>query len=285
MIRSGKMNPASAPLMAVLLWLVVAAGALGQVQEPVKESRAALFDALGIPALLEVMRHEGQSYGNELGADFLPDGGGATWSAVVARLYDPAKMRMSVAQALEAEIAPQHLEPLLDFFTSETGRRIVEQEILAREAFLDAAAEEAARAAFRDATDAQADRLALLKSYVEANELVEFNVAGALTSNLRFYHGLVEGGAMEMSEEEMLAEVWGQEGEIRVDTEEWLMSYLLMAYAPLSDDEVGEYVALSQTEAGRALNRALFAGFDGMYADLSYALGLAVASQMKGEEL
>lgn len=78
MIRSGKMNPASAPLMAVLLWLVVAAGALGQVQEPVKESRAALFDALGIPALLEVMRHEGQSYGNELGADFLPDGGGAT---------------------------------------------------------------------------------------------------------------------------------------------------------------------------------------------------------------
>ena len=114
---------------------------------------------------------------------------------------------------------------------------------------------------------------------------MEFNVAGGLTANLRFYRGLAEGGAIEMSEAEMLSEVWSQEAEVRADTEEWLMAYLLMAYAPLSDAEIAEYVALSGTPAGQELNRALFAGFDGMYADLSYALGLAVALQMKGEDL
>ncbi len=284
-MRVKRITRMAAPVAAVLLWLVLGVAALAQVQGPTQGSRGALIDALGIPALLDVMRSEGQSYGVELGVDFLPDGGGATWGAVVMRLYDPVKMRMSVAQALEDGIPAQHLDPLLAFFNSATGKRIVEQEILAREAFLDAAAEEAARATFRDASDAQADRLALLKEYVAINDLVEFNVAGALTANLRFYRGLVEGGAIEMSEEEMLAEVWEQESEIRADTEEWLMSYLLMAYAPLSDAEVGEYVALSGSEAGQALNRALFVGFDAMYADLSYALGLAVAQQMKGEDL
>ena len=275
------------PVGAGLLWLLMGLAALAQTQGQgqTQAARAALIEALGIPALLEVMRTEGQSYGIEIGADFLPDGGGASWGAMIARLYDPAKMQISVAQALETEIAAPHLDPLLAFFTSTTGKRIVKQEILAREAFLDTAAEEAARETYRETQDAQAGRIALLKEYVALNDLVEFNVAGALTANLRFYRGLVEGGAVEMSEEEMLAEVWGQEAEIRADTEEWLMSYLLMAYAPLSDSEIAEYVALSRTEAGQALNRALFAGFDGMYADLSYALGLAVASQMKGEDL
>ncbi len=128
-------------------------------------------------------------------------------------------------------------------------------------------------------------RIALLEAYVEANDLVEYNVAGALTANLRFYRGLAEGGMLDMSEEEMLAQVWEQEEEIRADTAEWLMSYLMMAYAGLSDADIEAYIALSKTPAGQALNRGLFAGFDGMYADLSYALGLAVAQQAQGEEL
>ncbi|UYV39120.1 DUF2059 domain-containing protein [Rhodobacteraceae bacterium D3-12] len=203
----------------------------------------------------------------------------------MARIYDAEKMAASVQKGLDAEIAPEHLAPLLAFFTGPTGKRIVAQEIAARRAFLDEAAEEAARAAFREAGETLDGRLKLLRAYVEANGLVEFNVAGALTANLRFYRGLAEGGAVDMSEDDMLSEVWGQEAEIRNDTEEWLLSYLLMAYGPLTDAEVASYVALSKTPEGKALNRALFAGFDAMYGDLSYALGLAVAAQMKGEDL
>jgi hypothetical protein len=42
---------------------------------------------------------------------------------------------------------------------------------------------------------------------------------------------------------------------------------------------------LSRTDAGRALNRALFAGFNKMYDDISYALGMAVAREMQVQEL
>lgn len=270
---------------ALSVWLMLGVVATAESPRKQESSRLVLIEALGIPELLEIMRTEGRQFGMEIGADFLPDGGGATWQAVVARLYDKESMHASVAQALEAQIAPRHIPPLMAFLTSETGRQIVHQEILGREAFLDPATEEAARESYRQAKEAQTERLALLADYVAVNDLVAFNVAGALTSNLRFYSGLVEGGAIEMSEEEMLADVWAQEDEIRADTEEWLLSYLLMAYAPLSDAQIDEYIALSRTPAGEALNRALFAGFDAMYADLSYALGLAVALQMRGEDL
>jgi hypothetical protein len=59
----------------------------------------------------------------------------------------------------------------------------------------------------------------------------------------------------------------------------------MLAYGPLSSEVLGDYIDLSQTEAGKAMNRALFEGFDIMYEDISYALGLAVARQMQGQDL
>lgn len=270
-----------APVGAVFVWAILALGVMAQTIG----ARAELNRALGIPELLEIMREEGHAYGKVIGADFLPDGGGASWSGVVARIYDTDKMAQSVNKGMEAQIAPEQLEPLLAFFKSDTGQKIIQQELGARRAFLNEATEQAAREAFKNVGPDQAERIGLLREYIEINGLIEFNVAGALTANLKFYRGLSEGGAWDVAEDEMLAQVWEQEAEIRADTEEWLMAYLLMAYAPLSDEEVRSYVELSKTAAGKALNRALFIGFDAMYGDVSYALGLAVALQMKGEDL
>jgi hypothetical protein len=88
-----------------------------------------------------------------------------------------------------------------------------------------------------------------------------------------------------MNDDEMIAEVWAQEEEIRSDTDEWLMGYLLMAYQPLSDEELSAYIAFSRTDAGQALNRGLFDGFNAMYTDISYALGRAVALELAASEL
>ncbi|WP_137700414.1 DUF2059 domain-containing protein [Marimonas lutisalis] len=265
-----------------VFWLV--AGALA-LQADEAEDRAALNVALGIGPLLEIMQEEGAEFGAGIGRDFLPDGGGAGWAEVVRRIYDRDKMRTVVERGMAAELDAQYLPELLAFFRSDRGQRIVAQEIAARRAFLAPETEEMAREAYRNAGAELEKRLELLRAYVEANDLVEFNVAGALNSNLRFFRGLAEGGALDMGEDEMLAQVWEQEEETRADTEEWLMAYLLMAYDDLSDDDISAYVRLSEGAAGKALNRALFAGFDAMYGDVSYALGLAVAAQGKGEDL
>lgn len=285
-----------AAALAVILTAIQPAGTVraeSAQTDTVQTDEQSLYDVLGLSELIEVMRNEGQAYGAGIGEEFLPGGGSATWAAMVARIYDTEKMRQAVETGLAARIGAGERAALTRFFQSDTGRHIIRQELLARRAFLERETEEAAREAYAAARDkvedgkdaAQARRLELLESYVAVNDLVELNVAGALTANLRFYRGLVEGGAVEMSEDEILDEVWGQEDDIRADTEDWLMAYLMMAYAPLSDDEIAAYVALSETRAGQALNRGLFTGFDAMYAHLSYALGLAVAQQMRGEDL
>jgi hypothetical protein len=120
---------------------------------------------------------------------------------------------------------------------------------------------------------------------VEANDLVEANVAGALNASFHFYRGLVEGGAFSMSESDILNEVWGQEEDTRQDTREWLYGFLLLAYRKMADPALETYIDLSASEQGRRLNIALFAGFNRMYDEISYALGLAAAREMQGQDL
>jgi len=59
----------------------------------------------------------------------------------------------------------------------------------------------------------------------------------------------------------------------------------MMAYQPLDDDAMDAYIAFSETPSGRALNAALFEGFERMYRDISFGLGLAAARSMGGSDL
>ena len=111
------------------------------------------------------------------------------------------------------------------------------------------------------------------------------NVVGALNANLAFFKGLGAGGGFEMSEEEMLATVWGREAEIREDTTGWTFGYLTFAYEALTLEELRAYVDLSGTAEGRALNAALFAAFEAVFDDTSFSLGQAVSRFMVGDEL
>jgi hypothetical protein len=190
-----------------------------------------------------------------------------------------------VQDVFATEFGDADTEPLLAFFSSETGQQIVSLELSARNAMRDEEIEDAARAAFRDLEGTNSQPLAVIEEFVETNDLVEANLVGALNANYMFYLGLVDGGALRMSESDILTEVWSSEEETRQDTREWVFSFLLMAYRPLEDGVVEDYTELSRTEPGRALNRALFAGFNKMYDDISYALGMAVAREMQVQEL
>jgi len=176
---------------------------------------------------------------------------------------------------------------MLAFFTSEPGRTIVSLEVSAREALLDDAVEEAAKEAASIALADDAPRMALIQEYAEVNSLVETNVVGALNANYAFFSGLMEGGSFpqSMSEDEILADVWSQEPDIRANTTEWINSFLFMAYQPLSDDDLQAYIAFSQSEAGQEVNEALFAAFDAMFIDISRNLGRASARFMTRQEL
>ncbi len=246
-----------------------------------------LAEAIRLDEILEIVGREGQEYAMSLEAELFPGRGGLRWQAATAAIYAPEKLRKSFLPRLSAEMEGADTAPLIAFFTAPLGRRIIGLEISARQALLDDAVEAAAREALGEMRARDDPRLAMIGAFIEAGDLVEFNVAGALNANFAFYRGLRDGGAFPepMSDEAMLADVWLQEGAIREDVREWLHSYLALAYRPLSDEELAAYIDFTRTAEARRFNAALFAAFDEMFNTISYMLGRAAAERMKGADL
>ena len=243
-----------------------------------------LFDAIGTLELIEIMNSEGVDQSDEIRESMFPQRGRG-WRPIVESIYDTGRMADEFRAAFDAELADSDVTPLLAFFTSELGREIIALELSAREALLDEDVEEAAREAFVDLEADDPERHGAIEAFVDDNDLIELNVAGALNASLAFYRGLADGGRFGLTEEDMLRDVWAQEPAIRAETTDWMLPYLAMAYEPLSDDELQAYKALSMSEAGRDLNRALFAGFDTVFNRISYSLGSAASRFMQGDDI
>ncbi|MDG4648816.1 hypothetical protein P6F26_10210 [Roseibacterium sp. SDUM158017] len=246
-----------------------------------------MLEALHLYEVLAIMASEGIEAARTLEADMFPGEGGAAWSAEAHRIHGEDRMTGLFEDAFPLDaLSEEEVAQVTAFFTAEPGARIADAEVEARRAFLDPRAEDMANAAFRAAIAEGDPRIELLTGFIEANDLVERNVAGALNSNFAFYRGLADGGAFEVEipEDLMLSEVWAQEPQLRRDTIEWLYSFQLSAYDDLSDSDLEAYVAFSGTEAGQALNAALFAAFDTMFEQLSHELGDAAAGFIAGED-
>ena len=246
-----------------------------------------LFGLLMLPEIIDIMREEGLSHGDTIGADLFAGEPSADWDRTVAQIYDPEVMVDMVRQDFETSLSDADLDAMIAFFGSEQGQMIVGLVVSARRALLDDAVEEASGDAAAIAAAGNDPRLALVAEFIEVNNLVEANVAGSLNSYLAFYEGLLAGRAFggALTEDQILTDVWSQEADIRESTTEWLFAFLYMAYAPLEDVDLEAYIAFSQTEAGRQINRAMFESFDELFLGISRSLGRASAAEMATQEL
>lgn len=246
-----------------------------------------LFELLKLPDVIEVMREEGIGYGETIGEDLFAGPASADWIAQVDRIYNYDVMEALVREDFEASLGDTDLAPIIAFFETEQGQQFVNLEVSARRAMLDDAVEDASKEAAADAAADEDPRLLLVGEFVEINNLIETNVAGSLNSNLAFYMGLLDGGAFDgaLSEDQILVDVWSQEAEIRENTSEWIYSFLYLAYQPVEDVDLQAYITFSETEAGGALNRAMFESFDRLFEGISRSLGRAAANEMTSQEL
>jgi hypothetical protein len=258
-----------------LLW---ASSAFAQAQLSVA------MDRLGIAEMIEIMRVEGVDYAASLNDEMLDGQGGSLWIAQVDGIYDATRMGETVRASL-ATLSDEHLRTINVFYGSDVGHQVIALELAARRAVMDKDLETIAREAYVQAVAENDPKVVQLQRLEQSGDMIERNVTGALTANYRFFSGMVDGDAFAMSEDEIIAEAWAQEDEIREDTSEWLMGYLMLSYQPLEDDAFEAYLTFAETPAGRALNGAIFDGFNTMYADISYALGRAVALNLIGDEL
>jgi hypothetical protein len=248
-----------------------------------------LSKTLMIGRVMDVMRAEGLKHAADLSADLLTGQGDDAWRAVVEVIYDTEKMTAHFDAKLAEALAgsPVAVADSAAFFTSPSGQRVLTLELEARMTLLDEAAEAAAKAVWDKTRTENSPRVPLLTEFATANDLIESNVMGALNANLAFYRGLSSVGAFgaPMPEDQMLAEVWGQEPEIRTETTDWLYPFLMLSYQPLSDAELQSYIDFSITASGQKLNAAVFMAFDAVMVDLSRDLGTAAGQLMLGRDI
>jgi len=248
---------------------------------------ADLYETMRLGEILEIMREEGLEYGDDLRAEMFPGQGAAGWPRVVGRIYALERMEAEFLTSFEDAVGDQDLSALIDFFSSPRGRDIVEFEVSARRALLDEEIEETARRIWRDLKGEIDPRRDLIERFVDANDLIEANVAGAMNSSLAFYEGLATSDAFggDWTMDRILSTVWEQETEIRADTKDWIYPYLTLAFEPLPAEDIEAYIALSESEPGEALNAALFAAFDVLFVKISREMGEAAALYLEGEDI
>ena len=249
---------------------------------PTAQSEAQAYDELWsllrLNDLLDIMREEGASMALDADVDLLGHPGGDPWQRRVQAIYDPDRLQLEAEHAMEEALDVSYLNALCDFYKSEDMQTVVDLEITARRAFLDSDVEDRARSTWLSGRALTQHEDSILQ-FVEVNDLIERNVMGALNSNYAFLRALTDAHPVDgekLTEQEILFEVWSQEVEIRRDTSEWLFAFLTTAYDPVSQDVLDAYVAFSETEAGHALNHAMFEALDKVYIRLSADLGRAV---------
>lgn len=281
------MNKKARIAATILLGVALAGGAAradvaNKPANGVAVEQAELMTLTKIRSLMQVVATEGARHGIALERSLFPGKGGDGWRREVARIQLPERLTPHIGDSLSEMLRPGDYAAAAAFYATPLGQRIVQREVDARREMLDGSVEAEARNTSASLAQADDPRAVLIEGLMEALDLVATNVTGGMNANFAFYRGLADGGALakRLAESEMLAMVREQEEEIRVSTKTWLHAYLMRAYAPLSDDELTEYVAFATTPAGKRYNAAMFEGFGRVFEQTSYDLGRAAARFM-----
>lgn len=258
------------------LWLVTPVAA-----EPAYDD---LARAMRLTEVVEILREEGLRYGATLDTELLEGAGGAFFAAQVARIYAPDRMHAALRNALSDHLDPEQAAAATAFFSTATGQTILTLENSARRAFADDGIEEMALDRAEEAGEGD-PRLGQVAAYVAANDLIGQNVKGAISADFQFYRGLSDGQGTARDDGAVLASLLEARDETEAETRRWVMGFLYFAYTPLEDDQMQANIAFSQSAAGKALNAALFEGFDRLYGEISYDLGRATGFALKASDI
>lgn len=266
--------------LALMVVFLCAAGTVAA-----REGDARLYERLRLDDVVDALIREGGDYGDSLHADLIPDVDADAWREEVARIYDRETLRGLMRDRIRTGMRGQDLSGPLAYFDTATGRELIALELSAREVLADPVLLQASADRFRYLLAERDARARIIDRMVRAGDMVAFNVAGTLNANLMFYRGMKEGGALALSDEQMIHDVWSQEAVVRTEAADWIYGVSLLAYEPLKVPDLRAYAAFWETPAGQALNVALFAAYDDVYAHVSLQLGRAVARHLLSEAL
>ncbi len=243
-----------------------------------------LYDALRLDGIAEIIHQEGIEQIDVYAENYVGPRSAAQFAQQATQIFALEGIQSTLMDGLET-LDPEHMAAALGYFTSAQGAMFAELETTARVAISDDAVEEQAKAMAAEARDSDPTRIALLKRSIEVLDMVEFNIQAAQESQYSFLIELAQAGAIDFSQGEILALIAEDQGELTEMVQEWLLAFTYMAYSPVSDDELQGYIDFQSSDAGQALNLALFDAFRIMDVSQSQKMGRLVAGFMAAQEL
>ncbi|MDN5567677.1 MAG: hypothetical protein L0G27_02815 [Paracoccus sp. (in: a-proteobacteria)] len=249
-----------------------------------------MWRVLGLGPQMQIFQKEAAQDAAQFEADGLIGGTGEPWADTVSRIHAPHRLQALFRKGLANGLARADARLLnqgLGFYERGLGQRLVPLETSARMAMLDDDVAANAQEAFARATDQGDPRAAQIDRLIRSADLVAPNVSSGLNASVAFSRGFGEGGGFDMplSDGQMLAETWAQQDQIEAETIDWLQSFLMLAYSPLSDAELDDYITYAASPEGQTLAQLMFAAYDSVFLQTSYDMGLAAALRLQGRQL
>lgn len=275
-------------LAGALAVLTITPGS-AQNSAPLSPAVDAFADAFLLPDLFRIMAAEGIDYAQTVRVDFGIDISADSWAQTISAIYRPEQMQATFMAHFAEQMTGRDdvITDALAFAASDVGARVLRLEISARDALLDPDMDDAARDALEDMRAVENPRLDLIAERIAVNDLIDLNVAISLNTAFAFFDAMAqaETNNTPAPEQDLLAQLWAQEPSIRADTTEWIYSYFVLAYQPLSDADLTAYIDFSASPNGIALNNAMFAAFERTFDQLSMALGQAAGTALQSTDL
>lgn len=249
------------------------------------QTQKTLSGVLRLNELAQLLHQEGLTHGEVLDRDMLFGQGGTVWRQQAGRIYAASRISGTLARDLDERLSGALRSDIIAFFDTGEGQKILSSEFAARRLMADPDFERRAINDLSDRRHSADPTFAAVESFIRINDLVGYNMSGAMNANFQFLRSFAAQGGGAVPDGEILAEVQAGAEELEADITEWLQAYLLTAYGELDAGTLERYLDFCRSPAGQAYNRELFYSFDRLYRAISGDLGRAAARMLVTEEL
>jgi len=244
-----------------------------------------LYAALHMDEVVAVMRQEGLEEAETTAEMYLKNSVRNNFDSAVDALYAEASIKRQLLKGLRAALAKADAELALDFYRTSLGVLVGQLETTGRVAISNDAVEEMAISIAQDALQAKDERAEILQSAAEEMGLTEYNLSGAFAARFAFLSGLAEADELGINQDQIIELIARDKDSLRAEIDKWVLGYVYMAYRPLSDTELSDYLAFQMSSIGKALNQALFESFNAVSIHNAGQLGKLLATALQARDL
>ncbi|TPK70870.1 DUF2059 domain-containing protein [Mesorhizobium sp. B2-4-15] len=191
-------------------------------------------------------------------------------SAAAEGAFDADKMEKAIEARISGQLQPAELTDLAAFFASPLGKRVTGLEIQASDP---QALERRKIEGPKILAELQAGdptRLALYRKIIEDISAVDMTEAMTLNASYAVVSGMLAAAGQPLSDQQIMALVHKQAGNVREKAEKRIMENTAFAYRDLSLDDLGLYEAFLASPAGSHY-----------YDQMQVALGAAITDEAR----